>query len=169
MELPQRLCRTIESPVGRLTMTEEDGALVRLAWADWQSGDPSALPGDTAVLDRTVAQLLEYFAGERHDFDLPLAPRGTAFQRRTWTEMTQIPYGETLSYGALARKLRSAPRAIGQACRTNPIPIIIPCHRVLAEGGRPGGFSGGAGLETKFALLQLEGGIEVEPDLFSRT
>jgi methylated-DNA-[protein]-cysteine S-methyltransferase len=81
--------------------------------------------------------------------------------------MTRIPFGSTSTYGALADKLGSVPRAVGQACGANPIPIVIPCHRVLGAGGDPGGYSGGAGLATKLALLALEGVRQSEPDLFA--
>ena len=82
--------------------------------------------------------------------------------------MTRIPFGSTSTYGALADGLGSSPRAVGQACGANPIPIVIPCHRVLGAGGNPGGYSGGAGLDTKLALLALEGARAVEPGLFAR-
>ena len=89
---------------------------------------------------------------------MPLAPAGSGFRQRVWQAMQAIPVGETRSYGALARALGSAPRAVGGACGANPIPILIPCHRVVAGGGL-GGYSGGAGLATKIALLKLEGAL----------
>ena len=156
----------IESPVGRLSITEVGGAVVRIAWTDHQAGDLGAQPGETPLLARAAEQLDQYFAGTRRDFDLPLAPTGTGFQRRVWTEMARIPFGMTASYGALARKTGSVARAVGGACGANPIPIVIPCHRVVGEGGALGGFSGGAGPKTKRALLELEGIAPREPDLF---
>ena len=165
--------KIIESPVGRLSITEAGGALVRIAWSDHEAadpaGDPGARPGETPLLARAAEQLGEYFAGARRDFDLPLDPAGTPFQRRVWTEMARIPFGATASYGALARALGSVARAVGGACGANPIPIVIPCHRVLATGGALGGFSGGTGPATKRALLELEGITPREPDLFGET
>jgi methylated-DNA-[protein]-cysteine S-methyltransferase len=144
-----------------------DGALVRIAWSDHEAGEPHAQPGETPLLARAAEQLDEYFAGERQDFDLPLAPSGTSFQRRVWTEMARIPFGGTASYGAIAREVRSVARAVGGACGANPIPIVIPCHRVLGAKGALGGFSGGTGPATKRALLELEGVQAREPDLFA--
>ena len=107
-----------------------------------------------------VRQLKEYFAGRRTDFDLPLAPQGTEFQRDVWRRLQEIPYGETISYGELAKRIGNpkASRAVGAANGSNPIPIVIPCHRVLAKAGL-GGYSGSGGLETKQALLTLEGAL----------
>ena len=158
--------KIIDSPVGRLSITEMGGALVRIAWSDHEAGEPRAQPGETPLLARAAKQLDEYFNGTRHDFDLPLAPRGTAFQCRVWTEMARIPFGATESYGTLAGKTGSVARAVGGACGANPIPIVIPCHRVVGKGGALGGFSGGAGAATKLALLELEGVRAREPDLF---
>ncbi len=164
--MTEPIAKIIESPVGRLSITEANGALVRIAWSDHEAGDARAQPGETPLLARAAEQLGEYFAGARRDFDLPLNPAGTAFQRRVWTEMARIPFGATESYGALARKTGSVARAIGGACGANPIPIVIPCHRVVGAGGTLGGFSGGAGVATKLALLELEGVQAHEPDLF---
>jgi methylated-DNA-[protein]-cysteine S-methyltransferase len=166
---PLAITKTIGSPVGRLSITEANGALVRIAWSDHEAGDPRAQPGETQLLTRAAEQLGEYFAGARQDFDLPLAPPGTPFQRRVWAEMARIPFGATASYGALARKLGSVARAVGGACGANPVPIVIPCHRVLGAGGTLGGFSGGRGPATKRALLEIEGAQPREPDLFGGT
>ncbi|MEE9209715.1 MAG: methylated-DNA--[protein]-cysteine S-methyltransferase [Kiloniellales bacterium] len=163
---PTVITKTIESPVGRLSITEAGGTVVRIAWSDHEAGDPRAQPGETPLLARAAEQLGEYFAGARRDFDLPLNPAGTPFQRRVWTEMARIPFGATASYGALAREAGSVARAVGGACGANPIPIVIPCHRVVGEGGALGGFSGGAGPATKRALLELEGAAAQELDLF---
>ena len=167
MTEPGVFTKIIDSPVGRLSITEAGGALVRIAWSDSEAGEPRAQPGETPLLARAAEQLGQYFAGRRRDFDLPLNPAGTPFQRRVWTEMARIPFGATKSYGALARKTGSVARAVGGACGANPIPIVIPCHRVVAEGRALGGFSGGAGTETKIALLELEGVRAREPDLFN--
>ena len=103
-------------------------------------------------------QLTSYFDGELERFSLPLAPPGTAFQRQVWAAMTRIPYGKTQSYGAVAEEIDSSPRAVGTACGRNPIPIIIPCHRVVGNGGALVGYSGGEGVETKRYLLAHESG-----------
>ncbi len=170
MTEPLAITKTIESPVGRLSITEANGALVRIAWSDHEAGDATgvlgAQAGETPLLARAAEPLGQYFAGARRDFDLPLNPTGTPFQRRVWTEMARIPFGATESYGALARKTGSVARAVGGACGANPIPIVIPCHRVVAEGGALGGFSGGTGPATKRALLELECVTRREPELF---
>lgn len=100
-----------------------------------------------------------YFDGKLEKFNLPLAPAGTEFQRGVWQAMTQIPYGQTQTYGDLAADSGSLARAVGGACGKNPIPIIIPCHRVMGGGGKLTGFSGGAGPESKVFLLKLEGAM----------
>ena len=147
---------TLESPLGRLTLFEEDGRLVALDW-----GGKRAAGEPTSVLREAKRQLAAYFEGRRRAFALPLAPWGSPFELRVWQLMTDIPYGETRSYGDLARELAAAPRAVGQACGRNPLPILIPCHRVLAAEGRLGGYSGGKGTETKRRLLMLEGALLV--------
>jgi methylated-DNA-[protein]-cysteine S-methyltransferase len=111
----------------------------------------------SAALDEAARQLDRYFARKLKRFDLPLANPGTPFQRRVWAMMRDIPYGETATYGGMAMALGSGPRAVGMACARNPIPIIVPCHRVLGSGGTEGGFSGGRGLPTKRQLLEIEG------------
>ncbi len=149
----------IDSPVGVLILNESTGVLSALAWrrAHDPAHDPAVRSPASAVLSAAADQLAEYFGGRRRTFELPLAPRGSPFQRRVWAEMRRIPYGDTASYGALARRLSSAARAVGGACGANPLPIFIPCHRVVAAGGALGGFSGGDGLETKRILLRHEG------------
>ena len=142
---------SMNSPVGALTLFEEDGAIVVLEWGRADNPNP------TALLEKARGQLNDYFDARRTDFDLPLAPRGSAFQCAVWDRLRRIPYGRTQTYGDIATAIESAPRAVGGACGRNPIPIIIPCHRVVAMGGRLGGFSAFAGLETKRALLRLEG------------
>lgn len=140
----------LDSPVGRLALTEVDGAIVALDWRD-----VDAAP-DTALMRQAAGQLAAYFAGELTAFTLPLAPRGSPFQQAFYSALCAIHFGETRTYGELAADLGVSAQAIGQACGANPIPILIPCHRVLAVQGL-GGFSGAGGVETKVALLRLEG------------
>ena len=145
---------TIESPVGPLTITAADGAITAVDFGP--GGGPGPHDG---VLAEAARQLTEYFDGDLRGFTLPVEPEGTSFRRRVWAAMQAIPYGQTRSYGDLARALDSAPRAVGGACGANPIPLIIPCHRVVGAGGALGGFSGGAGCDTKRQLLALEGAL----------
>ncbi len=145
---------TLHSPVGELTISEQAGAIVAL---DWGRGPPEYQRA-TPLLMRTKGLLEDYFDGVFEPVDLPLAPAGSAFRQRVWRAMRAIPVGETRSYGAVAQALGSAARAVGGACGANPIPILIPCHRVVAGGGL-GGYSGGTGLATKVALLKLEGAL----------
>jgi len=140
----------IDSPVGRLTIAADGEAIIAIRWGDGGNGATSPLLAEAA------RQLKAYFAGRLTGFDLPLRPHGSRFDQRVWDAMRQIPYGGTASYSDLAFEIGSGPRAIGGACGRNPIPIVIPCHRVLARNGL-GGYSGGAGLPTKRALLALEG------------
>ena len=110
----------------------------------------------TPLLAEAASQLDNYFNGSLRSFDLPLAPAGSPLQKDVCAEMLTIPFGETRTYGDLAKTLVKPAQAIGQACGHNPIPILIPCHRILASSGL-GGFSGGTGLETKVWLLKHEG------------
>ena len=142
----------VSTPVGDLTVFEEKGAIVALEFGK----APPDREGPSPLLKRTARQLDEYFAGGRKKFDLPLRPAGTPFQRRVWARLSAIPYGGVETYGALAKALRSSPRAVGGACGANPIPILIPCHRVLGAGGAPGGYSGAGGVATKRFLLAGE-------------
>ena len=141
----------MHSPVGPLSLFEDAGAIVAIEWGR------GAAPGESPLLGEAKAQIEAYFDGRLNAFDLPLRPPGTAFGRAVWQQMQQIPFGRTRTYGELARRLDSAPRAVGGACGRNPIPIVIPCHRVVGAGGRMTGYSGGAGIDTKLALLRLEG------------
>ncbi|NRB19590.1 MAG: methylated-DNA--[protein]-cysteine S-methyltransferase [Rhodobacteraceae bacterium] len=140
---------SLQTPVGMLSVHEREGAIVRLDWAA-EGG------AQTALLDAALDQLRAYFAGELQDFDLPLQVDGADFQRAVCAAMSAIPFGETRSYGDIARDLGGAAQPVGNACGANPIPVIIPCHRVLAANGL-GGFSGAGGVETKVALLRHEG------------
>ncbi len=140
---------SLHSPVGDLTLSEEDRAIVAV---DWGWGRDQT---ETPLLLRARDQLEEYFDGARLDFDLPLAPFGSDYQKRVWAALCRIPAGATRSYGDIAREAGGSPRSVGGANGRNPIPILIPCHRVLAGNGI-GGYSGGDGLPTKRFLLDLE-------------
>jgi methylated-DNA-[protein]-cysteine S-methyltransferase len=146
----------MDTPVGRLVLESDGDALIGI-WLP-TSGMQARSDGTDAppVLKDTVTQLEEYFAGERTEFDVPMDLDGTAFQREVWAELSRIPYGETISYGELARRVGrpKGPRAVGQANGKNPIAIIVPCHRVVASNGI-GGYGGG--LPMKRALLAVEG------------
>jgi methylated-DNA-[protein]-cysteine S-methyltransferase len=145
-----------ESPVGRLVL-EADGEILIGIWLPNEGRKAPRSTGEMpTVLKDTASQLDEYFAGERTEFDVPMELDGTDFQKDVWTELTRIPYGVTISYGELARRVGrpKGPRAVGQANGRNPIPIIVPCHRVLASNGI-GGYGGG--LPMKRSLLAVEG------------
>ena len=149
----------MSSPIGRLRLIGSDAALTGIWFEhgrDAARGADSLIQADCALLARTRSQLEEYFGGTRREFDLPLDPQGTEFQRRVWKRLLTIGYGETTSYGALARDLGDAraSRAVGLANGCNPIPIVIPCHRVIGADGSLTGFGGG--LPIKRALLDLE-------------
>ncbi len=140
---------SLHSPIGDLTISEEDGKLVAVDWG-W-GRDQSRTP----LLREAVRQLQAYFDGTLRDFDLPLAIDGTVFQKRVWREMLKIPYGQVRAYGDIAKRLQSSPRSVGTACGRNRFPVIVPCHRIVAANGL-GGYSGSGGLATKTALLELE-------------
>ena len=143
---------SVHSPLGPLTVTEQDGAVVALGWGR------SRRSQETGLLCLARDQLGEYFDGRRSEFDLPLEPSGTPFQRSVWSALLDIPHGSTESYAGVARTIGSGARAVGGACARNPIPILIPCHRVLGSNGALGGYSGAEGIESKRYLLRLEGG-----------
>ena len=140
----------LDTPTGPFFVTVSDGAVTRASWRETEVG------GEDTVLTAAIAQLEAYFAGELTAFDLPLRIAGSDLQRAVCAEMRAIPFGETTTYGMISRKLGVPAQAIGQACGGNPVPIIIPCHRVLGTNGL-GGFSGEGGVETKVALLRHEG------------
>ena len=142
---------TVESPFGTLRLTATDGAITRV---DWVGTDDK--PAQTPLLRLATEQLEAYFAHEITAFDLPVAPEGNAFQRAVCAEMQRIPFGETRTYGAIAKVLGEVPQQVGAACGGNSIPVIIPCHRVVGADGL-GGFSAPGGVETKVALLRHEG------------
>lgn len=140
---------SLHTPVGDVTIFEEDGAIVSLDWGWVPDQSPSP------VLDRARAQLDAYFDGELREFDLKLAPVGTPYRRSVWQALCAIPYGETCTYQDIAGTAGGSARSVGQANGRNPIPLIIPCHRVVAA-THIGGYSGGDGLPTKRWLLALE-------------
>ncbi|MFT3871243.1 MAG: methylated-DNA--[protein]-cysteine S-methyltransferase [Nocardioides sp.] len=150
----------IGSPVGDLRIVEHHGAVSAIEFSPFRETDGrprGQQDDDHPVLVEATAQLRSYFARERRDFDLPLAPVGTEFQQRVWKELIRIPYGETTSYGELARRLgltNAASRAVGHANGQNPIPIVIPCHRVIGADGTLTGYAGG--IERKQTLLEVE-------------
>lgn len=141
---------SVDTQFGALTLTEEDGALVAVDWAT------VARPDATALLKEAAAQVRAYDAGELEQFDLPLSIRGSAFQVAVCEAMLAIPFGHTRTYGEIAQDLNARAQAVGGACGGNPIPVIIPCHRVMGARGLTG-FSGKGGVETKVALLRHEG------------
>ncbi len=142
--------RSVHTQFGDLTLTEEDGAITALDWG-W-----AKVQHASALLDRAAAQLEAYDAGHLEEFDLPLRVKGSQFQRDVCAVMSAIAFGDTCTYGDIAKKLAVPAQAVGQACGGNPIPVIIPCHRVLGARGLTG-FSGAGGVETKVALLRHEG------------
>ena len=140
---------SLHSPVGDLTVSEEGGAIVAV---DWGWGRDQT---ETPLLARAREQLHEYFDAARLTFDLPLAPAGTPYRQRVWAALQRIPPAVTRTYADIARAAGGGPRSVGGANAANPIPILIPCHRVVATTGI-GGYSGGEGLQTKRFLLALE-------------
>ncbi|MBJ7251241.1 MAG: methylated-DNA--[protein]-cysteine S-methyltransferase [Acetobacteraceae bacterium] len=141
---------SLHTPLGEVTISEDGDAIVALDWG--RGRDQEATP----LLREARDQLQEYFDGKRMSFDLPLAPEGSEFQKRVWAALCAIPPGETRSYADIARTIGSAPRAVGGANGANPIPLFIPCHRVIAADGTLGGYSGGDGPATKRYLLDHE-------------
>ncbi len=165
------VCKTIGSPVGPLLLAADDAGLRLIEFRsprhpmprdnDWREGDHD-------TLTQARVQLAEYFDGQRRSFDLPLSPRGTAFQLAVWHALTEIPYGETRSYSQQAARIGQpqSVRAVGAANGRNPLPIVIPCHRVIGANGSLTGFGGG--LPTKHFLLRMEGALP-DDDLFAAT
>jgi methylated-DNA-[protein]-cysteine S-methyltransferase len=151
--------RWLDSPVGGLRVHASAGYITAV---NFDAGRPRKERVTHALLDRAEEQLNAYFAGELTEFDLPLAGEGSEFQQKVWAELRRIPYGDTASYGDIARRLGYEPvvsRAVGAANGANPIPIIVPCHRVIGADGKLTGFGGG--IERKKILLDLE-----QPGLF---
>ena len=153
----------IASPIGALELRVADGHLIRVHFARNAPIQEGTLDDDP-VLRATADQLKEYFAGQRTTFDVPMRFAGTAFQRRVWEVLLEIPYGETWSYGQQAKRVGpgASPRAVGAANGQNPIPVIVPCHRVVGANGKLVGYGGG--LDKKVGLLELEARVRVEAD-----
>jgi methylated-DNA-[protein]-cysteine S-methyltransferase len=155
----------VTSPIGWLELVEDGGALVAIRFDATPDAAPAASTGPAPpVLDEAARQLTEYFAGSRRVFDLPLRPAGTEFRRRVWDVLATVPWGTTTTYGALAARLGLPPgasRAVGAANGANPLPIVLPCHRVIGSDGRLTGYAGG--LSRKATLLRLEG-VRTEAD-----
>ena len=150
----------LDTPVGRLRLRSTGSHLAAIEFENQPSnvGDDNCIADE--VLERSAEQLREYFAGQRKVFDLPLAPHGTAFQRSVWDALAAIPWGELRSYADIARAIEKpkAVRAVGAANGRNPLPIVVPCHRVIGSDGSLTGFAGG--LDIKRQLLDLEGALE---------
>lgn len=142
---------TMQSPIGLLTIEETDGAITALRF-----GGETVSPPPTPLLQRAAQQLTEYFDARRRRFDLPLRPQGTAFQQAAWSALCDIPYGQTRTYAQQAAAIGNpkACRAVGMANHCNPLPLFIPCHRVIGAGGKLTGYAGG--LAIKRFLLELE-------------
>lgn len=149
----------LDSPVGRLRLVSDGKHLTAIEWEQRQAIDPDDTEKTDPALSACAKQLREYFAGERRSFDLPLSPTGTEFQKNVWAALKAIPYGKLRSYRDIAESLDNpkAVRAVGAANGRNPIPIVVPCHRVIGSDGSLTGFAGG--LEAKKVLLELEGAI----------
>ena len=145
-----------DTPLGTMAVGEEDGCITRVYLPN--SPTPRLMPHKTPLLKRAQEQIVEYFEGRRREFDLPLAFVGTDFQKKVWHALTEIPYGDTATYGALAERIGcpGGARAVGAANHCNPLPILVPCHRVVGAGGNLTGYAGG--VEMKKALLELEQG-----------
>jgi methylated-DNA-[protein]-cysteine S-methyltransferase len=162
------LFRHLDSPVGTLTLAATDDGLHAIEFPrNRHPADRDGwVSGHHRLLDLASRQLDDYFATKRRDFDLPLAPRGTDFQRTVWIALASIGYGETISYAQLAQRVGkpTAMRAVGAANGRNPLPIVLPCHRVIGADGALTGFGGG--LPTKQFLLELEGALPRANDLF---
>ncbi|AQP45486.1 methylated-DNA--[protein]-cysteine S-methyltransferase [Tessaracoccus flavus] len=150
----------LDSPIGPLTLIERDGGLAALYMAEHAHAPGTAARGERVddALPEATQQLRQYFAGERSEFDIPLNPAGTEFQRQVWAALTEIPYGETRTYGQLAAGLGrpSSARAVGMAVGRNPISIVVPCHRVVGTNGKLTGYAGG--MARKEFLLAHERG-----------
>ena len=144
--------KTLDSPFGPVSFAVEDGFLLRVRF----QADINSTENDDPLAEEAVRQLNAYFTGRLFNFDLPLALPHSEFQAGIRQCMIDIPFGEMRTYGDLAKDLSSASQAVGQACGANPIPIIVPCHLVVAAGGKLGGFSGGDGAPTKRKLLNHE-------------
>ena len=145
----------VKTPLGDVTLFEEDGAIIAL---DWGQGADAPTRTQSENLKAAAQAIKGYFqTGQLDTSTIKIAPHGTAFQKRVWREMAKIKSGKTKTYAQLARTLKSGARAVGTACGANPVPLLIPCHRVVRSDGGLGGYSGGEGVDTKAFLLRLEG------------
>lgn len=144
------LTRSLDTQFGTLCLTEDNGAITRVGWTTPPSQDASPL------LDQAIAELAAYVAGELTEFTTPVRVDASPFQQDVCAAMQAIPFGDTCTYGDIAKTLGVTAQAVGQACGANPIPVIIPCHRVMGANGKLVGFSGAGGVETKVALLRHE-------------
>ena len=153
--------QTIASPLGELLVVADGDGLTDLILPGEDTLSPADATQGGAIVDGVVKQLEAWFAGKRTDFDVPLAPRGTDFQQGVWRALCDVPFGATATYGEIAQAVGrpTATRAVGAANGRNPIPIIIPCHRVIGANGALTGYSGGGGLVTKRWLLDHEHGV----------
>jgi methylated-DNA-[protein]-cysteine S-methyltransferase len=151
--------RYLDTPIGRLRLVSTGSRLAAIEFEHHHSEPGADNQATDAVLELAAAQLLEYFAGRRRQFELPLAAAGTAFQRQVWDALAAIPWGELRSYADIARAIErpTAVRAVGAANGRNPLPIVVPCHRVVGSNGSLTGFAGGLGIKRR--LLELEGSL----------
>lgn len=149
----------IQSPTGNLRLEADFAALTHVSWTSKPTIAPDGDPIDVDLLKGAIDQVTLYFEDSTFKFDVKVAPKGNAFERAVWAAMCDIPAGRTASYGDLAGIVNRPARAVGGACGRNPIPIVIPCHRVIGADGRMTGFSGGEGIETKSWLLRHEGAL----------
>jgi methylated-DNA-[protein]-cysteine S-methyltransferase len=149
----------LDTPLGTLRLVSNGVALEKIEFENHHSEQDAATPGSDPALEACAVQLQAYFAGTLDHFDLPLAPKGTDFQRAVWAQLSAIPYGELRSYGDIARAIDRprAVRAVGAANGRNPLPIVVPCHRVIGSDGSLTGFAGG--LAMKRQLLEIEGSL----------
>ncbi len=140
---------SLHAPFGALTFSEDDGAIVAVDWG-WGRDQK-----ETPLLLQAREQMHEYLDGVRQGFDLPIRPAGSVYQQKVWATLASIPWGQTWTYSAVAHRAGGTARTVAAASRRNPLPIVIPCHRVVADHGL-GGYAGGEGLDTKRYLIQLE-------------
>lgn len=141
----------VRTPVGILLVEASDEGVVALNWAKGE-GKTDKHP----VVAQAIQELNAYFSGKLKSFEVPLDVDGTAFQCKVWAAMGEVPFGKTVTYGELAKKLKTSARAVGGACGTNPVPVIVPCHRIVGANKELTGYSGAGGVKTKQALLKLE-------------
>lgn len=153
--------RLLNTSTGQFWLHAEGGKLVKCGWLDGFGQQPDdgyvETPEDSKTLDLAEKELTEYFNGKRTKFTVPFGfTKGTEYQQKVWKTIAEVPYGVTVTYGDIAKHLDSGPRAVGGATGKNPLPIFIPCHRVMGASGKLTGFSGGEGVSTKVKLLHFE-------------